>query len=66
MLLTSDSRRVRQMSDDSIAKLEKVCKDNQVQSPHQGGFIYPGTKWCGPGEQCFLIRIDFLENVSAV
>ncbi|XP_018570238.1 uncharacterized protein LOC108910181 [Anoplophora glabripennis] len=49
MLLTSDPRRVRQMSDDSIAKLEKVCKNNQVQSPHQGGFIYPGTKWCGPG-----------------
>lgn len=21
---------------------------NQV-FPHQGGFIYPGTKWCGPG-----------------
>lgn len=20
-----------------------------MQSAHQGGFIYPGTKWCGPG-----------------
>ncbi|KAJ8917335.1 hypothetical protein NQ315_002357 [Exocentrus adspersus] len=49
MLLTSDPRRVRQMSDDSIEKLERVCRNNHVQSPHQGGFIYPGTKWCGPG-----------------
>ncbi|XP_019874626.1 acidic phospholipase A2 PA4 isoform X2 [Aethina tumida] len=49
MLLSSDPRRVRQMSDDSIKKLEDVCKSNQVNSAHQGGFIYPGTKWCGPG-----------------
>ncbi|KAJ8930587.1 hypothetical protein NQ314_016599 [Rhamnusium bicolor] len=53
MLLTSDPRRVRQMSDDSIEKLEKVCKNNQVHSAYQGGFIYPGTKWCGPGELNF-------------
>lgn len=49
MLLASDQRRVRQMPDDAIAKLENICKSNAVNSAHQGGFIYPGTKWCGPG-----------------
>ncbi|KAJ8985217.1 hypothetical protein NQ317_018246 [Molorchus minor] len=49
MLITSDPRRVRQMSDESIDKLEKVCRENKLNSAHQGGFIYPGTKWCGPG-----------------
>lgn len=54
MLLSSDPRRVRQMSDDSINKLERVCRNNPIQSAHQGGFIYPGTKWCGPGKNlCF-------------
>lgn len=50
MLLSSDPRKVRQMSDDSITKLVDVCKTHQVSSAHQGGFIYPGTKWCGPGQ----------------
>ncbi|CAH1968661.1 unnamed protein product [Acanthoscelides obtectus] len=49
MLLMSDPRRMRQMTDEAIDKLEKVCKSGTIQSPHQGGFIYPGTKWCGPG-----------------
>ncbi|CAH1118476.1 unnamed protein product [Phaedon cochleariae] len=49
MLLSTDPRRIRQMSDDSIEKLEKVCNKEHIQSAHQGGFIYPGTKWCGPG-----------------
>ncbi|VEN56590.1 unnamed protein product [Callosobruchus maculatus] len=49
MLLMSDSRRMRQMTDESIDRLENVCKSGTIQSPHQGGFIYPGTKWCGPG-----------------
>ncbi|KAK9892742.1 hypothetical protein WA026_021934 [Henosepilachna vigintioctopunctata] len=48
-LLASDQRRVRQMTDDSIAKLVAVCNSDNVRSAHQGGFIYPGTKWCGPG-----------------
>ncbi|XP_060533125.1 phospholipase A2 isoform X2 [Cylas formicarius] len=51
MLLAADQRRVRQMSDDSISKLEEVCRSKQVLSAHQGGFIYPGTKWCGPGDK---------------
>ncbi|XP_063926684.1 phospholipase A2 hemilipin isoform X2 [Zophobas morio] len=49
MLLSSDPRRVRQISDESISKLVEMCQNNQVHSSHQGGFIYPGTKWCGPG-----------------
>lgn len=48
-LLSSDQRRVRQMTDDSIAKLIAICNKDFVHSAHQGGFIYPGTKWCGPG-----------------
>ncbi|XP_072379858.1 phospholipase A2 phaiodactylipin-like isoform X2 [Diabrotica undecimpunctata] len=47
-LLSSDPRRVRKMSDDAVENLAKVCKED-IESPFQGGFIYPGTKWCGPG-----------------
>ncbi|KAL3270742.1 hypothetical protein HHI36_021267 [Cryptolaemus montrouzieri] len=50
-LLASDQRRVRQMTDDSIAKLVAICNKDFVHSAHQGGFIYPGTKWCGPGDK---------------
>ncbi|XP_056641907.1 group 3 secretory phospholipase A2-like [Diorhabda sublineata] len=49
-LLASDPRRVRKMSDESVENLIKVC-NKSIQSPHQGGFIYPGTKWCGPGNK---------------
>ncbi|XP_066144499.1 phospholipase A(2) isoform X1 [Euwallacea fornicatus] len=49
MLLAADAARVRQMSDDSIRNLEEVCNDKEKLMQQQGGFIYPGTKWCGPG-----------------
>lgn len=49
MLFNSDELRVRRMTNESVVKLEKICRNNQVLSPFQGGFIYPGTKWCGPG-----------------
>ncbi|CAH1112653.1 unnamed protein product [Psylliodes chrysocephalus] len=49
-LLSSDPRRVRKMSDESVDNLAKVC-NKDIHSPHQGGFIYPGTKWCGPGNK---------------
>lgn len=48
MMFSSDPRKIRQMSEDSVSKLEDVCRAG-VKSGHQGGFIYPGTKWCGPG-----------------
>ncbi|XP_068902470.1 acidic phospholipase A2 PA4 isoform X3 [Tenebrio molitor] len=49
MLLSSDPRKIRQMTDESISKLVDICRNKQVHSAHQGGFIYPGTRWCGPG-----------------
>ncbi|KAG5873228.1 hypothetical protein JTB14_014304 [Gonioctena quinquepunctata] len=49
MLMNTDPRRMKQLSDESIEKLEEVCRNQRIMSPHQGGFIYPGTKWCGPG-----------------
>ncbi|CAH1185352.1 unnamed protein product [Phyllotreta striolata] len=49
-LLSSDPRRVRKMSDESVENLARECQKD-IHSPHQGGFIYPGTKWCGPGNK---------------
>ena len=55
MLLSADPRRVRQVPRDSVMALESVCHDTSVSgvgNDFQGGlgFIYPGTKWCGPGK----------------
>lgn len=60
MLLSAHSSRVRQMSDESIRKLEEVCGDKQSLIEHQGGFIYPGTKWCGPGRE-FVYEVSTSE-----
>lgn len=49
ILFNFDEVKVRRMTNESVVKLERVCRSNQVRSPNQGGFIYPGTKWCGPG-----------------
>ncbi|KAB0791241.1 hypothetical protein PPYR_03041 [Photinus pyralis] len=48
-LLNAEQRKVKITSSEEIDKLEEVCKKRKLQSSYQGGFIYPGTKWCGPG-----------------
>ncbi|KAF5286930.1 hypothetical protein FQR65_LT12389 [Abscondita terminalis] len=48
-LLNAEQRKVKITSSEEIDKLEKVCKERKLKSSFQGGFIYPGTKWCGPG-----------------
>lgn len=53
MLLASDQRRVRYVPLEVIESLEKECREVRGLQPEiQGGlsFIYPGTKWCGPGD----------------
>ncbi|KAL1501686.1 hypothetical protein ABEB36_006970 [Hypothenemus hampei] len=48
-LLASDTSRVRQMSNSAIKTLETVCANKEDLTRQNGGFMYPGTKWCGPG-----------------
>lgn len=52
MLLAADQKRVRHVPLENVIALEKMCKEaGGLQGELQGGlgFIYPGTKWCGPG-----------------
>ncbi|CAO1331269.1 unnamed protein product [Diamesa tonsa] len=51
-IMNAQSTQIRQVPKESLKALEKVCADGKLLSKDiQGGlrFIYPGTKWCGPG-----------------
>ncbi|XP_077260986.1 phospholipase A2 isoform X1 [Temnothorax americanus] len=52
MVLGADPRKVRQISSNLVADLEETCKASRNKGKNQApgsGLIYPGTKWCGPG-----------------
>ncbi|XP_015183815.1 PREDICTED: acidic phospholipase A2 PA4-like isoform X2 [Polistes dominula] len=48
MILGADPKKVRQMPSNLVADLEETCLASKNRTP-AGGLIYPGTKWCGPG-----------------
>ncbi|XP_011503495.1 PREDICTED: acidic phospholipase A2 PA4 [Ceratosolen solmsi marchali] len=54
MVLGSDPKKVRQISNNLVADLEETCKASRSKGKNQapgGGIMYPGTKWCGPGNR---------------
>ncbi|XP_069679006.1 group 3 secretory phospholipase A2-like isoform X2 [Periplaneta americana] len=51
MILESDPTLVREVNPLDLSAVAKACrKSNVSHRMGQGGFIYPDTKWCGPGD----------------
>lgn len=48
MLRRIDSRYIHRMNSQDLDDLTNSCRDTE-QVNKRGGFIFPGTKWCGPG-----------------
>lgn len=64
MILASDSKRMRLVPKESVQALENVCNEaDDMATEVEGGlgFIYPGTKWCGPGK-FILSKLYFYAN----
>lgn len=69
MILASDSKRMRLVPRDSVQALENVCNEaDNVSTEIEGGlgFIYPGTKWCGPGEANFILNLYFIKKRHSI
>ncbi|XP_021917005.1 acidic phospholipase A2 PA4-like isoform X2 [Zootermopsis nevadensis] len=50
MILESDPTLVREVKPSDLIAVAKSCRKGKVSHRQgQGGFIYPDTKWCGPG-----------------
>lgn len=52
-MLQTDHLKLRQVPMESVRALEKVCFEaGALTGELEGGlgFIYPGTKYCGPGK----------------
>ncbi|XP_035728061.1 uncharacterized protein LOC118444166 isoform X1 [Vespa mandarinia] len=48
MIFGADPKKVRHMPSNLVADLEETCLTFKNQTPAVG-LVYPGTKWCGPG-----------------
>lgn len=56
MIQEADPTRVREVKITDLMAVAKACRKGNATYHHgQGGFIYPNTKWCGPGN----IAVDY-------
>lgn len=64
MVLSSDPNKLRMLSNGAVTALERSCRDRTLIATHQDGFIYPGTKWCGPGNNFKLCTLNLTKTFS--